>query len=92
MAIAMLICLFHMPYGYYQIVRLGSAIGFGYLAASLKEGNDKLRWVYIGLAILFQPLVKVSLGRAMWNALDVIIGIVLFGESSLGKPIHQKVN
>ena len=32
MAIAMLICLLPMPYGYYQMVRLGSALGFSYLA------------------------------------------------------------
>ena len=66
-----------MPYGYYELVRLGSAIIFLYLASTLKEGDDKLRWVYIGLAVLFQPLLKVSLGRTLWNVVDVVVGIWL---------------
>lgn len=69
-----------MPYGYYELVRLGSAIGFLYLASTLKEGNDKLRWVYIGLAVLFQPLLKVALGRTLWNVVDVVVGIWLVRE------------
>lgn len=78
MAIAMLLCLLDMPYGYYQVVRLGSAIGFGYLAFSAKSEEDVLRWIYIGLAILFQPIIKISLGRSIWNMVDVLVAIGLF--------------
>lgn len=78
MAIAMLLCLFDMPYGYYQIVRLGCAVGFGYLATKTSENEDKLRWLYIGLAILFQPIVKISLGRVLWNVLDLGVSTFLF--------------
>lgn len=29
------------------------------------------------LALLFQPFVKIALGRAMWNIVDVIVAILL---------------
>ncbi len=77
MAIAMLICLLPMPYGYYQMVRLGSALGFIYLAYNLKSGESNMLLVYIGLAILFQPIIKISLGRTLWNIVDLVVGIWL---------------
>lgn len=33
--------------------------------------------VYGVLALLFQPFFKVSLGREIWNIVDVIVGIGL---------------
>lgn len=76
----MLLCLLDMPYWYYQIVRLGSAIGFGYLATTTKDDEDSLRWIYIGLAILFQPILKIALGRTLWNIVDVVVAIwLLYG-------------
>ena len=29
------------------------------------------------LALLFQPFIKVALGRTMWNIVDVIVAILL---------------
>ena len=77
MAVAMIICLLPMPYGYYQMVRLGSAVGFSYLAYNLKTGESNMLLVYIGLAVLFQPIVMISLGRILWNILDLVVGIWL---------------
>ena len=39
--------------------------------------NKNEFFVYIGLAILFQPFVKIALGRALWNLVDVVVGILL---------------
>lgn len=33
--------------------------------------------VYGALALLFQPLLKIALGRELWNIVDVIVGIGL---------------
>ena len=77
MAVAMIICLLPMPYGYYQMVRVGSALGFSYLAYNLKSGESNMLWVYIGLAFLFQPVIKISLGRTLWNIVDLVVGIWL---------------
>ena len=78
LAILLFLCLFKMPYGYYQIVRFVAMIGFAYLAYSSNEQNNKNEiFIYIALAILFQPFVKIAFGREIWNFIDVIIGIGL---------------
>jgi len=71
-------CLFDMPYGYYQLVRFVALIGFAILAYSANEQGQKTEaLVYVCLAILFQPLIKIALGRELWNVVDVIVGIGL---------------
>ena len=71
-------CLFNFPYGYYQFVRFAALIGFGYLAYDANEiGYKNEVFVYIALAILFQPFYKIALGRTLWNIVDVIVGIGL---------------
>ena len=67
-----------MPYGFYQLVRFIALIGFGVLAYNAhKENNTNKMIVFGALALLFQPFFKIALGRAVWNILDVIIGIAL---------------
>ena len=78
LAILLLLCLAKMPYGYYQFVRFISLVGFGLLALKAKEKGKKTELlVYISLAILFQPFIKISLGRSLWNIVDVVIAIAL---------------
>ncbi|WP_246012315.1 DUF6804 family protein [Chryseobacterium salivictor] len=69
-----------MPYGYYQLVRHVSFTVFVYLAYSAyKENNDftAVFWIYLFLAILFQPFMKIALGRTIWNIVDVAVAIWL---------------
>lgn len=78
LAILLIICLAKMPYGYYQLVRFSALIGFGLLAYIANGENKKKEVVvYIILAILFQPLIKIPLGREIWNIVDVIVAIGL---------------
>lgn len=72
-----------MPYGYYQMVRVLSMVGFGILALSAKE--DKERWIYIVLCLLFQPFIKVAFGRVLWNIVDVVVAIGLLINIKLDK-------
>jgi hypothetical protein len=77
-AILLFLCIINMPYGYYQFVRFISMCGFAYLAFSSNEDNKKNEaFVYIALAILFQPFIKISLGRTIWNVVDFTVGISL---------------
>lgn len=67
-----------MPYGFYQFVRFLALVGFGILAFQAhKEDKQTEMIIYIALAVLFQPLLKISLGRTLWNIIDVIVGIGL---------------
>ncbi|OSZ81149.1 hypothetical protein CAP36_07915 [Chitinophagaceae bacterium IBVUCB2] len=74
LAVLLLICLAKMPYGFYQIVRFLAMAGFALLAyESWKNENKMEAIIFISLAVLFQPLMKISLGREIWNIVDVIV-------------------
>jgi hypothetical protein len=80
LSILLLLCLADMPYGFFQLVRFLSLIGFGILAFnSNQKGKQTETIIFIALAILFQPIIKISLGRTLWNIVDVIvvIGLIL---------------
>jgi hypothetical protein len=78
MAVLFFVCLADMPYGYYELVRFVGLLGFAILAYSAKqEGREIEMIVYAALALLFQPFIKISLGRTIWNIVDVIVGIAL---------------
>ncbi len=86
LSILFFICLADMPYGYYQLVRFIALIGFAILAYIANEQGQKTEAiVFICLAVLFQPLIKIALGRELWNVLDVIVGIGLLASLFLGK-------
>jgi len=78
LAALLLLCLAYMPYGFYQFVRFAAMVGFSYLGYSAKEQNrNNEMFLYFALAILFQPFVKIALGKTLWNIVDLITGIGL---------------
>ncbi len=77
LAILFLICLLNMPYGYFQLVRYLGMVGFGILA--YKQYQKNLGWfiMWLASAILINPIIKISLGRLIWNIVDVIWAVIL---------------
>ena len=74
----LLLCLAPMPYGYFILVRFIAMVGFGYMAFQYyKQRKEVLTWTFVTLALLFQPLAKIALGRTVWNIVDVIVAIGL---------------
>ena len=73
------------PSGGYKITLIGliiivliALVAFAFLSyKSYEEGNKGLAFIYAALAILFQPLFKIYLGRELWNIVDVIVGVFL---------------
>ena len=78
LAVLFVICLTDMPYGYFQFVRFLGMIGFSFLAFNEYERENK-GWAifYIVSAILINPIFKISLGRELWNIIDIIWAIIL---------------
>ena len=72
LAILFFLCLADMPYGYYQFVRFAASCSFIYFALNRKN-DDTVKYVYIFLALLFQPFIKIALGRTNWNIVDVVV-------------------
>lgn len=78
LAILFFLCLLDMSYGFFQLVRFTALVGFGILAYNAHQQNKQTEMIIYGaLALLFQPFLKISLGRELWNIVDVIVGIGL---------------
>ena len=87
LSILFLLCLLQMPYGYYQIVRFVGAGGFIALSFIRYKRNNAVDLgviIYICLALLFQPFIKVALGRFIWNVIDIVVSIGLIISIFLG--------
>ncbi len=74
----LLFCLLPMPYGYYMLVRFVSMVAFGVMAYRYyTQSKVALTVTFASLALLFQPFIKIALGRTTWNVVDVIVAILL---------------
>ena len=77
-AALLLLCLAPMPYGYYMLVRWAAMVVFAVTAFNYYAENKKELAVTFGaLALLFQPFIKIALGRTIWNIVDVAVAILL---------------
>lgn len=91
LAVLLLLCLLEMPYGYYQFVRFAAMLTFAYFAYdsySTQRNTDVI--LYVGLALLFQPFFKISLGRGIWNVVDVLVALSLLISIFIPKSIKSK--
>lgn len=78
LAVLFFLCLLNMPYGYFELVRFTALVGFAILAYKANEREQQTETIiYVCLGILFQPLIKIALGRQIWNIVDVVVGIAL---------------
>lgn len=86
----LLLCLAPMPYGYYQLVRFVTMVAFAIMAYGYYEKEQiPLSVTFGALALLFQPFVKVALGRTMWNIVDVVVAVLLITLFVKEKNIHN---
>ncbi len=80
LSVLLFLCLFKMPYGFFQLVRVTSTFVFIYFAFKTSNNNKQTQLnkiFFVGLAILFQPFYKIALGRQIWNIVDILVGIIL---------------
>jgi hypothetical protein len=91
LALLLFVCLLDMPYGYYQLVRYVAMIGFSILAYdAYRSGKQTQAVIFLCLVILFQPLIKISLGRPIWNWVDGAVGVWLLVDMKDLKSILKK--
>ena len=73
-SIMLLICLIDgLPYGYFNLLRLvvcGTSI-FNIMQLD-KDENKVLYWIFIFIAILFNPLIPIHLERDIWLGIDLL--------------------
>lgn len=69
------------PYNYYTLVRWLAFLTGGYMAWGLyQSGQRPLALLFVGIAVLFNPLAPFRLSRDTWEILDLVCAAVfLFG-------------
>ena len=66
--------MFPMPYSFYQLFKYIALVGFAILAYyEYERKNIPVVILFVALALLFQPIVKVPLGRQSWVMVDVLV-------------------
>jgi hypothetical protein len=76
LAIMSLTCLLDMPYGYFQLYRWVGLGVFIYLALHEEESSGwRLFWIVSAIGI--QPIFKITLGREIWNFVDLVWAAIL---------------
>lgn len=77
-AIILMLCIIPMPYGFYTIIRFVITIISVYLAYTYqKQAKRELAISFIAIAFIFQPFIKLVLGREIWLILDVLVAVYL---------------
>ena len=77
-AAILLLCVFPLPYGFFTIVRVVTTIISLYLAYTYFTQNKKeLAITFTIVAVLFQPFIKLALGREVWLVVDVLVAVFL---------------
>jgi uncharacterized integral membrane protein len=77
-AAILLLCVFPLPYGFFTIVRVVTTIISCYLAYTyFTQDKKELAITFTIVAVLFQPFIKLALGREMWQVVDVVVAILL---------------
>lgn len=78
MAVLLFLCIAPLPYGYYLFLRYAAMVIFTFLSLkTLHAGNSYEAILFFGLAMLFQPFIKVTLSKPLWNVVDVVVGVWL---------------
>lgn len=91
LATLLLLCLAPMPYGYFMLVRFVMMLACGGLAYRYYMLNKQIAmWVFITLGLLFQPLYKIVLGRAIWNVVDIFVAVFLVTLFFVEKRLEKK--
>jgi hypothetical protein len=76
LSIIFLLCLFDMPYGYFQLVRFIGMLGFIYLGLK-DEVSEEIKYFWFASALLINPFIKIPLGRELWNIIDIFWAVTL---------------
>ncbi len=78
LAVGLVLCTADMPYGYFTLIRFAVvAIGIAWAVKWFNGNNKELGWTAIAIVALFQPFIKIPLGRFLWNVVDIAVATIL---------------
>ncbi len=67
-----------LPYGYYMLLRFIACALFAWAAyIAFEKNGNVLPWVFVVLAIVFNPIIKIHFPKEMWAIIDFSSGLFL---------------
>jgi hypothetical protein len=67
-----------LPYGYYMFLRFVACGVFAWAAyIAFQKNEEYLPWVFIILAIVFNPIIKIYFQKEIWIPIDACSGLLL---------------
>lgn len=80
------------PYGYYQFLRWVTVFSAGYLAYVSKKGKKNCWfWIFLAIAILFNPIIPFYLSKSTWAVFNLAAGIIyIVSLASTRSSVRQK--
>lgn len=77
-----------LPYGYYTLLRLVVCGVFAWAAfISFEKNKAVLPWIFVVLALIFNPIIKIYLQKEVWVIINLCSGLLLIFVS---KKIQQQ--
>ena len=66
------------PYDFFTVLRIVVCASAAYIAwLTTEEGETNWTWVFVVVAILFNPIFIISLKRATWLPIDALTGVFM---------------
>ena len=83
----------YLPYGYFTFLRIVAAAAFLWVfLVAFHRNVSFLPWIYLLLAITFNPVIKVPLPTEVWLIIDIAAGaLLLFTQSRIKQQAVVKV-
>ena len=86
----LILALAKMPYEYYQVLRwivCGVSAYTAYLAS--ERAMDGWVWLFVVIAIMFNPILPVHMTRDAWALIDVTVAILIIVSIWKVKPFGE---
>ncbi len=86
-AIALLVAILPLPYGYYMLLRVVVCAAAGFIAWKEYDLNGKrsnsYSWIFGVIAALFNPLIPAHLFKLLWVVINIITALTFIGHFRL---------
>lgn len=79
----LLVALGQHPYGYYTFLRWAVTVAALVVAWVAWDSAQWAAWVFVGIAILFNPIAPIYLDRETWRPIDVACAVILVASVAL---------
>ena len=95
MIVMLVVAMFPIPfYGYYILLKLVVCGGFGYLATTAYSRGERGGWLWLlgGIAVLYNPIVRLPMEREIWTLanLATIAVLVVSVKKAKGEPRDER--